>query len=204
MTASTPRTRRSQQERRAATVDRLVAATVETILEVGYYRTSVKEICTRADLSVGAMFRQFDSRLELIGKVAHDLTAQILESYRAAAKDLQAQPDPRASAIEFLAQSAAAPLTDVWRELMMAARTDAELRAMIAPSLPLLYEGVYELTDELGLFGNVPESERRVLLYSMMHMFSGAALTRPIYPLPDIDAQRVSLAAHYLSLASEL
>ncbi len=204
MTAPPPRPRQSQQERRAATVDRLVTATVETILEVGYYRTTVKEICTRAGLSVGAMFRQFDSRLELIGKVAHDVTQQILDSYRSAADILRAQPEPRRSAIEFLAATTAAPLTDVWRELMMAARTDAELNAMIAPSLPMLYEGVFELTEELGLFADVPESSRRVVLYSMMHMFSGAALTRPIYPLPEIDAQRIDLALHYATHAPPL
>lgn len=54
------------------------------------------------------------------------------------------------------------------------------LRAMVAPSLPKLYEGVYALSDELGLLADVPESSRRVALFSMMQMFSGAALTRTI------------------------
>ncbi|MBJ8347563.1 TetR/AcrR family transcriptional regulator [Antrihabitans sp. YC2-6] len=199
MTPVRPVSRRTQQERRDATVDRLTEAAIETILEVGYYRTTVKEICTRAGLSVGAMFRQFDSRLALMAKVANDVTDRILDSYAEAAEALATRPDPRRSALEFLAYSSSAPLTDVWRELMMAARTDVELRDMVAPSLPKLYEGVFELTDGLGLLADIPERSRRVTLFSMMHMFSGATLTRPLYPLPDIDEQRITLAAHYMS-----
>ncbi len=204
MNTAEPVARRTHAERRAATIDKLVTATIETILEIGYYRTSVKEICTRAGLSAGAMFRQFDTRLELMARVANDVTDQILQAFAESAPNIARQPDPLGAALQFLAMTTSAPTTDVWRELMMAARTDDQLREMVAPALPKLYEGVYVQTEALGLFDEIPESSRRVALFSMMHMFSGATLTRSLYPLPELDGQRIALATHYMKHTPEL
>ncbi|WP_328402991.1 TetR family transcriptional regulator [Nocardia sp. NBC_00403] len=40
---------------------------------MGYQRATVQEICGRAGLSAGAMFRQFDSRLHLIARTSEEV-----------------------------------------------------------------------------------------------------------------------------------
>ncbi|MFX0576493.1 TetR/AcrR family transcriptional regulator [Nocardia nepalensis] len=92
MTAS-PRPRRTQQERRAATVAKLVDATIAAIGEIGYQRATVQEICSRAGLSVGAMFRQFDSRLDLIVRTSEEVFARQLAAYHVVMEHLGAQDD---------------------------------------------------------------------------------------------------------------
>ncbi|MFQ6329290.1 TetR/AcrR family transcriptional regulator [Nocardia sp. CWNU-33] len=68
-----PRPRRTQQERRAATAAELVDATIVAIGKVGYQRATVQEICGRAGLPAGAMFRPFDSRLHLIVRTSEEV-----------------------------------------------------------------------------------------------------------------------------------
>jgi AcrR family transcriptional regulator len=59
-------TRRSQEERSADTRARLRAATLETLLDYGYARTSTVEICKRAGLSRGAMLHHYPTKTDLI------------------------------------------------------------------------------------------------------------------------------------------
>ena len=58
--------RRTQGERSAATVAKLIQATIEAIVEVGYAGASTREICDRAGISQGGLFRHFPTRRDLI------------------------------------------------------------------------------------------------------------------------------------------
>ncbi|CNT76913.1 TetR family transcriptional regulator [Mycobacterium tuberculosis] len=48
---------RTQQQRREETVARLLQASIDTIIEVGYARASAAVITKRAGVSVGALLR---------------------------------------------------------------------------------------------------------------------------------------------------
>lgn len=52
---------RTQQQRREETVARLLQASIDTIIEVGYARASAAVITKRAGVSVGALFRHFET-----------------------------------------------------------------------------------------------------------------------------------------------
>ncbi|WP_067687567.1 TetR/AcrR family transcriptional regulator [Nocardia jejuensis] len=190
-------TRRTQRERREASIEKLVDAAIETIQEDGYYRTTVAAISERAGLSGGGLFRHFDSRLALISRVAEEVSDRILDAYAASKDHLRAQPAPLRAGLGFLAQAVASPLVAVWHELMVAARTDEELRELIAPAIAKFYEGILEHTRANGLLDDVPEESRELALFSMVHMFSGAALTGSVYPRPDLDDKRIPLAEYY-------
>ncbi|WP_405490237.1 TetR/AcrR family transcriptional regulator [Nocardia sp. NBC_00511] len=190
--------RRTQRERREATIEKLVEATIATILEDGYYRTTVAAITERAGLSAGGLFRHFDSRLALIGRAAEEVSDRILAGYAASKAHLLAQPEPRQAALGFLAAAVASPLVAVWHELMVAARTDEELRKRSAPAIEKFYTGILEHTTDAGLLQDIPAESRELALFSIVHMFSGAALTGSIYPRPDLAARRIPLAEHYL------
>ena len=71
MSGATPQeepahSRRTQAERRAATIERLVDASIAVLAESGYAGASVKAICDHAGVSQGALFRHFETRLELL------------------------------------------------------------------------------------------------------------------------------------------
>ncbi|KZM75246.1 hypothetical protein AWN90_17700 [Nocardia terpenica] len=197
--------RRTQQQRREATIAKLVDAAIDTIIEDGYYRTTIAAICGRAGVSAGALFRHFESRLALIAVVAEEISRRIL----AEADGVLAVPrDERApqveSALRLLAGLAGSPLVDAWHEMMVAARTDRELRERIAPALPRFYDGILVRAKALGALDGLPESVHELAAFSLTHLFSGAALTGSVYPRPDLDARRIPLAVAWIRSTPEL
>ncbi len=114
--------RRSQVERTAATIARLLDATIAAIVEIGYSRATVREICTRAGVSQGGLFRHFPTRKDLLVATL----AELHDRQIAAMPEVAAEADPHA-AIARMRDVINAPDTTVWLELCVAARTDAEL-----------------------------------------------------------------------------
>ncbi|MFA9430325.1 TetR/AcrR family transcriptional regulator [Egicoccus sp. AB-alg2] len=119
---------RTQEQRRAATRAKLLAATAACLTEHGYVGTTVGRVCKRAGVSSGGLFAHFDSKAELLAATA----AEIL---RRARED---------AAADFLARDHGDPIADAvavaWRfyrrhdlraalELFVAGRTDPELAA---------------------------------------------------------------------------
>src|SRR5213075_1514322 len=74
--------RRTQQQRREGTIRKLLDAATETLIDIGYAEASVQQICDRAEVSQGALFRHFATREELMVAVGADVGARILEQYK--------------------------------------------------------------------------------------------------------------------------
>ena len=70
---------RTQQQRREDTIARLLDACIETIIEVGYARTSAALITKRAQVSDGALFRHFPTMGDLMAATAHEVGRRQLE-----------------------------------------------------------------------------------------------------------------------------
>lgn len=196
--------RRTQQQRREAMIARLIDATIDTIIEQGYYRTSISAICDRAEVTPGALFRHFDNRLSLIARVAEEVSERILAAYATAAESTRGQPSPVRSGLQLLAGAAASPLVAVWHEMMVAARTDETLRELIAPAIGKFYDGIQAQAAASGVIDSIPDSSKELVLFSMVAMFSGAALTGSVYPRTDLDTYRIPLADYFIHRAPEL
>src|SRR5680860_399919 len=96
--------RRTQQERRDATMAKLLDGTIAALAEVGYARTTIKEICDRAGVSQGALFRYFDSRAALMAATAAEVGNRQFAAFAAAgAAEVD---DPLAASIGFLQRHA--------------------------------------------------------------------------------------------------
>jgi AcrR family transcriptional regulator len=67
-----PRSRRTQAERTAETRARILSATLESINEVGFQRTTAAEITRRSGLTWGAVQHQFGSKNGILGAVLED------------------------------------------------------------------------------------------------------------------------------------
>ena len=80
-----PRRRpRSQAERTATTRARLLDGTIDALAAQGYARTTTPEVCRRAGVSQGALFKHFATKADLVSAAAERLFAQLLADYRAA------------------------------------------------------------------------------------------------------------------------
>src|SRR5690242_19463776 len=174
--------RRTQEQRRTETIGKLVDATISAIEEVGYHRTSLGEICSRSGVSRGGLFRHFDSRLDLIVAAAHEVAQRHLAAFddqRADGSTLGVE-----EVLAFARQRIRHETNAVWFEVMVAARTDPDLRERLAPMTKELYDGIEERAVENFAAAALPEDLIRLIVTSAVHMFDGEAIVGYSYPRP--------------------
>ncbi|MFE3798202.1 TetR/AcrR family transcriptional regulator [Nocardia tengchongensis] len=182
------RVRRTQAERTASTKAALVDATIETIAEIGYHRASLGEICTRAGVSKGGLFRHFDSRLALVVEVAEEVGRRHLAGFRALGDA------PVGEMLALTRSQSRARINAVWFELLIAARTDAELREQLTPVAARLYAAVDELAVVPSSGAGVDPALLRLMGTSLVHMFDGEAVLREVLPRPELEDARLQAA----------
>ncbi len=183
--------RRTQEQRRTQSIGLLIDATIDAIADVGYHRTSLNEICSRAGISRGGLFRHFDSRLDLVVAAAEEVGrrhAARLQSLREAGVILDA-PD----AVRFARDEIRDRINTVWFELMVAARTDPELRERLAPVAEALLAELERLGLKLAEQYQVDPDLARLIGTSLIHMFDGEAIFRATYPRPELEQSRMDL-----------
>lgn len=185
MTAQ-PAGRRTQAERTAATKAALVDATIETIADLGYHRASLGEICTRAGISKGGLFRHFESRLDLVVAAAEEVGRRHLDGFRSLGAVTIAEQ------LEFARSRSRARINAVWFELLIAARTDEHLREQLTPVAVGLYDSIEELAVASGLGAAVEPEVARLAATSVVHMFDGEAVIRAVLPRPEHEEARLA------------
>jgi AcrR family transcriptional regulator len=196
---SAPPGRRTQAERRTATRSALVRATVDTLVELGYARTTTQEVQSRAGVSRGALTHHFTAKADLVLAAMDHLYEEFSESVRKAAAALPDDPASRIRlGVELIWERFHGPLFVASMELWTAARTDPELRAALLPHERRLGAQLRELSVEV--FGErvarhpASEAVYQVLLTSMR----GQAMTYALQP----DAPRtVPHLQHWLAIA---
>ncbi|HNL50927.1 MAG TPA: TetR/AcrR family transcriptional regulator [Actinomycetota bacterium] len=124
-------TRVSQEERSRAMRLRLLDAAVDCLIERGYAGTSTTLVSERAGVSRGAQLHHFPSKAALLVAAVEHVAQTRAEELTAAAA--ATPPDDRRRVLRMLADHVTSPVFDAALELWVAARTDAELRAAVAP-----------------------------------------------------------------------
>ncbi len=136
--------RRTQPERTAATRTQLLDATLDSLVEVGYARTTTQAVAGRAGRSRGAQLHHFPTKESLVVAAVQHLAAK-------RECEIRAEHD-RAHALELLADTFTGPLFLAALELWVAARTEPVLRRALVPLERHLNEAVTALTrDVLGV-----------------------------------------------------
>jgi AcrR family transcriptional regulator len=141
--AKAPTARRTQQQRREATRNALMDATVQCLVERGYAGTTTRAVSERAGVSPGALQHHFTSKEELvaeaIGHLAGKLTAQLVEEGVPSAASRRQLTE---QLVDYLWQTLNGPLIAAVTELAVAGRTDPSLRQRLAPVQRQALEGV--------------------------------------------------------------
>lgn len=124
--------RRTQAERTQATRAKLLDATVASLAELGYARTTTTEVAARAGVSRGAQLHHFPTKADLVlAAVEHLLDLHIQEFMRAVG-ELPASADLLGSAIDLLWEVFQGDSAVAWIELIIAGRTDPELQVKVS------------------------------------------------------------------------
>jgi AcrR family transcriptional regulator len=123
---------RTQTERRSATRKALLEAAIACLVDEGYTHTTTRRVAERAGVSRGALHHHFPGRSELLSEAVRNHREQI-------AQEMLAQGPPEASSPEARLEQLLdrvwamrkGPLFQAYGELLLAARTDPELRARL-------------------------------------------------------------------------
>jgi AcrR family transcriptional regulator len=174
--------RRTQSERRAETRGRLLDATIESLIEVGYAGTTVRRVTELAGVSVGAQSHHFPHRVDLVVSAFERLAEQRIDNYRERARELPPDRETRVRALlDLLWDDFSSPLFTVALKLWIAAAEDEELRERLVPVEKRIYAGVSELSAEVaGDLGSEPGFDRRLAV--AMNTVAGLALVREFDP----------------------
>lgn len=190
---SPPRARRTQQERREATIGKLVAAAIESILAVGYAATTVKEICRRARLSHGALFRFFPTLLDLTLAAAEEVGRRQIAEFERRFAAIDGGEDPLDAALGLLRDACRSPTNTVFYELLIAARTDAALRRALEPGIRRYFDAIRDAARLVPGVEALPQEALDALLFAAIHLFDGEALVRIVLPRPDAEEARMAM-----------
>ena len=174
--------RRTQSERRAETRGRLLDATIDSLIDVGYAGTTVRRVTELAGVSVGAQSHHFPHRVDLVVSAFERLAEQRIANYRERARELPDDRETRVRALlDLLWDDFSSPLFTVALKLWIAAAEDEELRERLVPVEKRIYAGVSELSAEVaGDLGNEPDFDRRLAV--AMNTVAGLALVRGFDP----------------------
>ncbi|WP_107654596.1 TetR/AcrR family transcriptional regulator [Nocardia suismassiliense] len=187
--------RRTQAQRRAATITKLVEATIEAIAEVGYHNASLGEISRRAGVSKGGIFRHFDSRTDLVVAAAEEVGRRHMRAFdNIRVRENTGHPLDLTHVLHRARNQIRQETNTVWFELLVAARTEPELRARLAPVARALIDDV-ERVAVAALSPAVPADIARLLATSIVHMFDGEAIFRSTYPRPELEDTRIEYIA---------
>jgi AcrR family transcriptional regulator len=192
---------RTQQQRREETVGRLLEACIDTIIEVGYARTSAAVITKRAGVSVGALFRHFETMGDFMAATASEVLRRQLETFTKQVAEIPADRPALEMALAILRDITSGPTNAVLYELMVAARTDEKLRVTLQHELGQYRAKIFDAARAMPGTDSIPQDTLPVLVALLTNVFDGAAIVEGVLPQPDIAARRIPVLTELLTAA---
>ena len=175
MVSPTARKHRTQAERSERTRELLLDATIECLVELGYARTTVQEICQRAGLSRGAQQHHFTTKAELMTSALQHLFGRLSDQILAATAELPPGQERVEAGIDLLWQAYSGTLSTAAVELWVAARTDPELRRTLLPVDRALGHATLEFYREI-MGAELDDGRLKTLVLLTVNLVRGLAL----------------------------
>jgi AcrR family transcriptional regulator len=142
-------TRRTQAERSAAMRARLLDATIASLAELGWARTTTTEVVRRAGVSRGAQVHHFPTKDDLVVAAIDHLFTRRQAEFREAFGELPDDERTADRAVDLLWQTVQGATFRAWLEVIVAARTDDRLHAALEPVEHRFHEDVERTFLEL-------------------------------------------------------
>ena len=171
-----PTERRTQAQRREGTIGALLDATVVCLAERGYAATSTAAVCAEAGVSQGALFRHFRTRQALLVATAAHVATRQVEAFRALGEREVDTVDDVVAVLSHLRTVVLSPANQTWRELLVAARADADLRTALHPARESLQQQMLAAAADLWA-DRLPADDLAAVLSIVVNMLDGLAFS---------------------------
>lgn len=177
----TSKTGRTQEERSAAMRARLLDATIDCLVEYGYSGTTTTRVAERAGVTRGAQVHHFPTKADLVTAAVRDIAHRRAEHAFARMDELAMSTDPIGDTLDLLWEIHQGPIFAASTELLLAARTDPELRALVAEVEPEISEVIVQFGRRL--FGpRADTTQFRHYAYTAMDTVRGLLVGSWAYP----------------------
>jgi AcrR family transcriptional regulator len=175
-------THRTQEQRRAETQARVLDATIKSLLEDGYARTTTRHVAALAGVSPGAIAHYYPRRVDLVATAIERLANQSIAAWREVAGSLPEELEHRVPAlVDLLWEDFSGPLFTVFVKAWVAAADDPELHQRLAVAEQGIARSIGRLVSEsLGQIQRQPGREGRLLI--ALAAVRGLALTERFEP----------------------
>lgn len=190
--------RLTKAERGAATRTRLLDATVECLVELGWAGTSTTEVVRRAGVSRGAQVHHYPSKDDLVLAAIEHLLARRHEEYRVAFERFPADRRTPAEAFELLWAQCFGPSFDAWLELAVAARRTPTLHTRFVELERRFAEATIDLFQQLFPDDFADREFATVAMRLTFSVLDGLAIGR-IAGVPDVELEAVRAAFNLLT-----
>jgi AcrR family transcriptional regulator len=168
-----------QEERTRAMRARLLEATVDLLVEKGYAGTSTTLVSERAGVSRGAQLHHFPTKQDLVVAAVLHVTEVRGAELAAAAENLPTGPKRTRAVLQVLGDHFTSPVFTAALELWVAARTDTDLLAEVAPLELKVGRETHRMTlDLLGADESQPGV--RELVQATLDLVRGLGLANTI------------------------
>jgi AcrR family transcriptional regulator len=189
--------RRSQQERKTATIAKLVNATIECLISFGYRDTSIGRICERSGISHGGLFRHFPSRTALLAAATDEIGRRHLLQFEKLIDKAGGSDDFVRDMVCLFRDATRSPLTAAWREVLIAARTNSELCAALNSAIHHFEDAIMLLASHLVEEEDAAR-EFGTLILSILHMYDSEATSIIVFETQDIERIRLEWAVRQI------
>jgi AcrR family transcriptional regulator len=197
---TSPEPRRTQAQRREGTIGALLDATVACLATRGYAATSTAAVCAEAGMSQGALFRHFPTRQALLVATAEHVANSNVAAFRALVDEDVETVEDVAAVLGHLRAVVLSPANQTWRELLVAARADADLREALVPARVSLQQQMLDAASSLWA-DRLPPEDIAAVLSIVVNMLDGLAFSALD---PDPDAPPGRTVERALSLLAQL
>ncbi|MBO2452904.1 TetR/AcrR family transcriptional regulator [Actinomadura barringtoniae] len=180
--APTQTTRRTQEERTAATRRALLDATIDCLVEYGYHGTTTTRVVERAGVSRGAQVHHFPTKNDLVlAAVEHLARKRAAQFIEQDLERLKTAEDGLGEALDRVWAVYQGPLFEASMELWIAARTDPDLQEHVASLERMVTAGILEVGRAL-LGDRVDDPEVRGDIYLMLESVRGLRMLQFVHP----------------------
>jgi len=171
-----------QAQKSAATRTQIVESAIKCFVELGYAQTTTTAIAEQAGLSRGAMLHHFPAKSDVVRAAVDHLHGKRLKAFRKALQRPPEDGDWVRQAVQAYWSQVRHPLFVAFFELSVAARTDAELAAILLPAQQAFDREWYRTAEEVlpRGEGGAERGERfRLALDLSRYVLEGMALHFP-------------------------
>ena len=192
--------RRTQAERRARTRQALLEATIGLLADVGYAGVTTRAVAKRAGVTPGALQHHFEGKAQLVAAAAQHLNLELTRELVARTPTAgRSERELAEELLDRLWEMHKGPLMVAVAELVASARTDGELRDLLAP---MQRQAVAATGIVAAQFfpRAAPEVDLPALMNTALASMRGLALLGFVDP-PAADAMWGSTRRHLLTLS---